>query len=147
MHHVFDADMQHLLRRDDKLVTNVTCLQPKEEGVAGVSEAMKYLFDRDEHANLPLREGRRCESGTCCEACSRVTFPTFATAAETDLEVFPELPDFNFNDCFTHEPRTVLHFVRLVERIRRTIAHEFAEIAVCIVYLGGVCLGRRALFP
>ena len=74
---------------------------------------------------MPLKEGRRCEEGACCEACSRVTFPAFATAAETDLQVFPDLEGFNFNDCGKCSTATILNFVRLVERIRRSISHEY----------------------
>jgi len=122
---IFDADMRQLLARD-KLARNLTCLQPAEEGgVDAVAAGMKYVFDQAEHANLPLKEGRRCEEGACCEACSRVTFPAFATAAETDLQVFPDLEGFNFNGCGKCSTATILNFVRLVERIRRSISHEY----------------------
>lgn len=124
LHQVFDADMQLLLSRD-KLATNVTCQQPAEHGVLAAAEGMKYIFDRDEHANLPLREGRRCDGGSCCDACSRVTFPSFALPAETDLEMFPQLEDFSFNACGTSATATILNFCRLVERMRRSIAHEY----------------------
>ena len=117
--------MRQLLARD-KLARNLTCLQPAEEGgVDAVAAGMKYVFDQAEHANLPLKEGRRCEEGACCEACSRVTFPAFATAAETDLQVFPDLEGFNFNGCGKCSTATILNFVRLVERIRRSISHEY----------------------
>lgn len=126
LHHVFEADMQLLLERG-RDVKNVTCMQPEhgQGGVQAVSAGMNYVFDNAEHANLPLREGRRCEAGTCCEACSRVLFPTFALGTEFDSEVFPELEAFNFNDCVTSSVATRLAFVRLLERIRRSIAHEY----------------------
>ena len=64
IHHVFDADMHHLLQRE-KTTTNVTCMQPAEETetVAGTARRMNYVFDDGDHKNLPLSEGRRCEGG------------------------------------------------------------------------------------
>ena len=101
-------------------------MQPAEQGgVAGLAAGISYISDDREHANLPLRPGRRCEGGACCEACSRVTFPTFAVSTEIDLEVFPFLEEFNFNDCAKYGTRTILMFVRLIERIRRTIALKY----------------------
>ena len=124
LHHVFDADMRHHLRRP-KIAQNVTCMQPAEEGAEGVAESFKYIFDYGEHANLPLREGRRCEGGQCCDACSRVVFPTFALPAETDIAAFPQLEEFNFAETRFYDSGTILNFMRLVERIRRAIAHEY----------------------
>ena len=124
LHHIFDADFRLLLQRD-KLTTNVTCLQPAEEGIAGVAEGLKYVMDDAAHADLPLREGRRCEGGSCCDACSRITFPSFAVPAETDFETFPQLENFNFNDVRWSSTGTILVFVRLIERVRRAIAHEY----------------------
>ena len=74
LHLVFDADHAQLLGRE-KVATNVTCLQPAEEG------AGNNVID-DELASTPLREGRTCEGGCCTDACSRVVFPTFATQEE-----------------------------------------------------------------
>ena len=68
------ADHAQLLGRE-KVATNVTCLQPAEEG------AGNNVID-DELASTPLREGRTCEGGCCTDACSRVVFPTFATQEE-----------------------------------------------------------------
>ena len=124
LHHIFDADMRHFHTRD-KSVTNRTCMQPAGEGVSGAAESMKYIFDRDSHSELPLKEGRRCEAGRCCDACSRVTFPEFALLPEIDREVFYGLEDFNFNECHSSDTATVLNFMRLVERMRRSIAHEY----------------------
>ena len=129
LRHVFEADFELLLSRE-KLAHNVTCMQPKESGVEGVSVSLGYLFDYDAHAALPLKEGRRCEAGRCCDACSRVTFPHFALPAETDFELLPELSDFNFQESGSRSARTILGFVRLVERIRRTVAHELSLIHI-----------------
>ena len=125
MRHVIDADMRSLRERE-KITQNVTCKSPVSEGgVAGASAGLGYIFDHGEHVNLPLKEGRKCEGGECCEACSRNTFPAFALPAETDLEVFPELEKFNFNEVARCSASTILNFLRLVERVRRTIAHEY----------------------
>ena len=125
LHRIFDADMHNLLNRD-KIAQNRTCMQPAESGgVAGVAASLTYIFDYDAHADLPLKEGRRCDGGECCAECSRVQFPTFATGVETDKGVFPALDDFCFNECSAHSTATKLCFVRLLERIRRTIAHEY----------------------
>lgn len=107
LQHVFDADLKQLLGRE-KLTTNVTCMQPAKSGVEGVAAGLGYIFDYDAHANLKLKEGRRCEGGECCDACSRVTFPTFATASETDFEVFPGLEAFSFDKCAWSDARTIL---------------------------------------
>jgi len=124
LHHVFDADMRHLLRRE-KLTTNLTCMQPEDRGVEGVGAAMTYIFDDTAHADLKLSPGRKCEGGSCCDACSRNTFPSFALPSETDEEVFPRLNQFSFNDLKAASFGTILMFVRLIERVRRTIAHEY----------------------
>ena len=110
LRHVFDADMLHLMHRG-RSTTNVTCMQPAVD--AGTS---------DELASIPLRPGRRCDGGCCCDACSRVAFPSFATPA--DLAMFPLRP-FSLQKCAFAEPRTILSFVRLVERMRRAIAYEY----------------------
>ena len=52
-------------------------------------------------------------------------FPTFATEAESNLQTFPELCSLTFNDLETVSAATILQFVRLVERVRRTISHEY----------------------
>eukprot|EP00956_Cyclotella_meneghiniana_P012051 scaffold17118_cov61-Cyclotella_meneghiniana.AAC.1 len=127
LHRIFEADMQHLLNREeDKQTTNVTCMQPDDSGgIAARAQSMSYIFDDGEHKNLPLMEGRRCEGGTCCDACSRNLFATFARDREVDLDVFPGLASFTFNDLETVSTASILQFVRLIERVRRTIAHEY----------------------
>jgi len=125
LHHVFDADMQLLLTRDNRVIQNVTCMQPAKGGVERASAGLAYVFDHNAHASLPLKEGRRCEKGRCCDACSRVEFPTFATLSETDHATIPGLEDFTFDRVPWMDKRTTLIVTRLVERIRRTIAHEY----------------------
>jgi len=125
IHHIFDADQHHLLTRE-KLTTNVTCMQPDEStGLAGAAAKMNYIFDDGDHKNLPLTEGRKCEDGDCCDTCSRNVFPTFATKDESSLEIFPELSALTFNDLEKVSAATIVQFVRLVERVRRTIAYEY----------------------
>lgn len=125
LHHVFDADMRHLQLRE-KFTTNVTCMQPCESGgVDGAARRMNYVFDDGDHKNLPLTEGRRCEGGNCCDKCSRNIFPTFASERECSLDTFPELVSLTFNDLEKVSAGTIIQFVRLVERVRRTIAHEY----------------------
>lgn len=125
LHHIFDADHRHLLTRE-KLTTNVTCMQPDDSlGLEGAARRMNYIFDDGDHKNLPLTEGRRCEGGTCCDKCSRNIFPTFASDAESNLQTFPELCSLTFNDLQRVSSGTIMQFVRLVERVRRTIAHEY----------------------
>lgn len=122
LHHVFEADHKLLLKRE-KQTTNVTCMQPAETGLT--THGMNYIFDDQSHKDLPLIEGRRCEDGNCCDACSRNIFPTFATDAEINLDTFPEFAKFTFNELESVATGTILHFTRLVERVRRTIAHEY----------------------
>lgn len=122
---VFDADLELLLHRD-KTALNVTCMKPSVEGgVEGFRAGASYIFDDSDHANLPLVPGRRCADGVCCEACSRVTFPTFALQRETDLEACPDMEQFSYNECDHSSAATILMFTRLVERVRRSIAHEY----------------------
>jgi len=125
IHHIFDADQLHLLNRD-KQTTNMTCMQPDDDiGVDGAARKMNYIFDDSAHKDLPLMEGRQCEGGTCCDQCSRNIFPTFCDEKEISLETFPELSSLTFNNLEKVSSATIIQFVRLVERVRRTIAHEY----------------------
>ena len=66
------------------------------------------------------RRHTHLDTGECCDACSRVTFPTFALAPEMDRATFPSLEEFNFNDCASFYPppaATILAFIRLVAKI------------------------------
>ena len=94
LRHVFDADMQQLLRRS-KTTTNVTCMQPAEgaDGYGVIDDAL---------VAVPLEPGRMCEGGECCAACSRVLFRSFTTEAEADafvqeiqLSIVPPLEQFS----------------------------------------------------
>jgi len=128
---VFARDFEKLLSIK-RTVQNVTCMRPADENAVGV-----YCPDL---RKLALRPGRVCQDGDCCEACSRVSVPGFATPAEchvfrqqlreimgeTDSEVPSQL--LELEDCWEAgdvNVRTTLTFVRLVERMRRAIAHEY----------------------
>jgi len=125
LHRIFDADLKHLQTRE-KITKNVTCMQPDEsQGMAARAQRMSYIFDDSSHKDLPLTEGRVCEGGNCCDKCSRNIFPTFATDAESSLTKFPELCSLTFNELETVSTSTILQFVRLVERVRRTISYEY----------------------
>ena len=125
LHFIFDADLENLKQRE-KITKNVTCMQPDDSGgMAGAARKMNYVFDDGDHKNLPLTEGRRCEGGTCCDACSRNIFPTFASEAEINLDTFPDLSALTFNELEKVSAATIIQFVRLVERVRRTMAYEY----------------------
>ena len=124
LHHIFDADMKHVLR-GEHLRTNLTCMQPRLKGADNAGHGLGYVMDDSSMVDLPLSAGRKCDDGTCCDACSRNIFPRFASEAECDLETFPGLNTFTFNELEDVDARTILQFVRLIERVRRTIAHEY----------------------
>eukprot|EP00984_Skeletonema_dohrnii_P027124 scaffold16576_cov97-Skeletonema_dohrnii-CCMP3373.AAC.5 len=122
LHHIFDADLQHLLTRE-KITKNVTCMMPQTEGLT--THGLNYVFDDGEHKNLPLEEGRKCEDGNCCDKCSRNIFPTFAQEDEIDFEAYPGLNTLTFNELEKVSAATIIQFMRLIERVRRTMAHEY----------------------
>lgn len=125
IHHIFDADMDLLLERE-KITTNVTCMQPDDSGgLAAAARRMNYVFDDGDHKNLPLKEGRKCEGGICCDKCSRNIFPTFALDNESSLDIFPDIAGLTFNELEKVATSSILQFVRLIERVRRTIAYEY----------------------
>ncbi|KAL3938673.1 MAG: hypothetical protein SGBAC_006464 [Bacillariaceae sp.] len=125
LHHIFNADQLHLRKRE-KISLNMTCQQPDDsQGMEGAARRMNYIFDDSSHKDLPLKDGRCCEGGSCCDKCSRNIFPTFATDAESNLETFPGIASLSFNELETVASSTILQFVRLVERVRRTIAYEY----------------------
>jgi hypothetical protein len=125
LHHVFDADMKLLLQRE-QIRTNITCMQPDESGgLAGAARRMNSIFDDGDSKNIPLTEGRKCEGGDCCDKCSRNIFPTFALDHESNFDVFPGISSLTFNDLEKVATSTIIQFVRLIERVRRTIAHEY----------------------
>jgi len=122
LHHIFDADHRHLLTRE-QIRTNVTCMMPEQEGANRIG--MNAIFDDAAHKDLPLEEGRRCAGGDCSCACSRNIFPTFASSSEIDFDTFPGINQLTFNELTTVSAATIIQFTRLIERVRRTIAHEY----------------------
>ena len=132
LRHVFDADIRLLLSRES-VTTNVTCLQPAEDAPkTRADDDPGYGVIDDELVAVPLREGRVCDGGTCCDACSRVHYSQFATVAESDaflselqFAITPPLHQFSLQKCAFRDQRTTLIFIRLVERMRRAIAHEY----------------------
>ena len=125
LHQAFDQDFEQLLLRE-KVVTNVTCMQPADEGCGS------ELFN-DELLKLTLKPGRVCEGGACGEACSRVAFPLFASPHECEAfrellesSMTPPLHHFELAKCAFRSLRTTLVFVRLIERMRRAIAYTVA---------------------
>jgi len=122
LHHIFDADLQHLLTRE-KITKNVTCMMPQTEGLT--THGLNYVFDDGEHKNLPLEEGRKCEDGNCCDKCSRNIFPTFAQEDEINFDTYPGLNTLTFNELEKVSAATIIQFMRLIERVRRTMAHEY----------------------
>ena len=69
LRHVFEADMEQLLRRG-KATTNVTCLQPAADAPkTRADDEPGYGVIDDDLLAVPLSEGRSCEGGECCEAC------------------------------------------------------------------------------
>lgn len=131
LRHVFDSDEQRVLGGySSRFLQNVTCMKPADF-------ARGYqLFDED-LAALPLVPGRRCHGGDCCNKCSRVLLPAFATQEECATlrerasALMPpedELPHHNMYlkaSAATGDVRTTLSFLRLIERMRRVIAHEY----------------------
>ena len=63
--------------------------------------------------------------GVGCGECGHNVFPTFAMERETDLETYPELASLTFNDIEKMSSRTILHFMRLIERVHRTMARKY----------------------
>ena len=125
LHHIFDADIR-LLQTREKQSTNITCMQPDDSGgLEASARRMNYVFDDGDHKNIPLKEGRCCEGGNCCDKCSRNIFPTFALEEESDINTFPELVSLTFNNLEKVSAATIIQFVRLIERVRRTIANEY----------------------
>jgi len=127
----FDADFERLLdENSDRLVHNITCLQPALD----TNGYKKYNQDL---LSLPLRRGRVCANGCCSGACSRTFWPHLATRNECEQFRFLSerlMPDAENNPhhnmylmlcAAAGEVRTTLLFVRLLERMRRAIAHEY----------------------
>ena len=137
---VFDADFE-AVTRCERSVSNVTCLCPKD-GVDGQS------LINDELVTLQafhVDEGRRqCWDGGCSSACSRAMFTGFASQAEcealrrgVEALVSPAMQSeectLDLSElCATGDVATTLLFLRLLERLRRTVAHEYGLPLSCV---------------
>ena len=144
LNQVFDADAQRMQSalesrqtpsRAERLVhKNVTCVCP----TAGVDG--QQLFDDSllTFQALQTIPGRQCDEGACSPACSRVIVRGFASADECDAlrervrSLMPPLHEEGGNpDLTLHhlarsgDVRTTLLFLRLLERLRRAVAHEY----------------------
>ena len=135
LRHACDLDEKYILQ-GIKSVKPIPCRRP-----AGV--AAGYGLFNDELLSLPTEPGKRvCQDGKCCEQCSRVTIPDFASPSECAYlceranAILPGLehgPDATLNlidAAFVADPaaeaRSTLLMIRLVERLRRVVAHEYS---------------------
>lgn len=138
---VFASDHEQTLARTERSVTNTTCLCPKS-GVDG-----QGLLDEDLVAVQAFqtdRGARQCAGGGCSDACSRVTVASFASRAECEALVGgieahtpPTMAHEEFTLdleelCATADVATTLTFLRLIERLRRLVAHEYGVARECI---------------
>lgn len=125
---VFDADAAEL-RSHHRSVANVTCLRP----AAGTDGSQ--LFD-DSLLDAPLETGRVCRGGACDCACSRVRLSRAATSAECarvealaaelmDADVGPMANLYLKYSAAAGKLPLHLTLLRLVERLRRAVAHEY----------------------
>ena len=127
----FHADFERLLIcNGNRLVQNVTCLQPATD-TDGMRKYNEQLL------SLPLRRGRACVGGCCSDACSRTLWSHLATRDECEQliaranRIMPAPESHPHHNMYlmlcaaSGEVRTTLLFVRLVERMRRAIAHEY----------------------
>ena len=60
-----------------------------------------------------------------CGDCSRNVFPTFAMEKESKIETYLKLAALTFNDPEKVLSRTILHFMRLIERVHDTITRKY----------------------
>jgi len=143
---VFDEDFEAARARCERsLIANVTCLCP----AAGCDGEQLFNDDLLAFQAEHTREGRQCRGGACISACSRVALAALATADEcAELQHLAaalmarghgRVPEGRSPDvaraeetaidleAFGHaaEPRALLLFVRLLERLRRAIALEY----------------------
>lgn len=134
---VFDADHQRLVKRAKRSVRNVTCLCP----IDGEDGQQKFDDELLRFRDLHTRVGRQCRGGQCSDACSRVSLAGFASYAEcATLQARAEalmndghgvrVGDSEFNldlssAARSGDVRTALLLLRLIERMRRAVAHEY----------------------
>ena len=118
---VFEADFERYLTqsRRDAQVQNLTCVSPI--GTAST--------------DVPMRTGRTCLEGACSCTCSRVLASNVASHAECEelcgvvsalLVGAPPGANVRVADfAASGDMRATLLIIRIVERLRRAIAHEY----------------------
>lgn len=139
---VFDADEQKYREESRRAASaqNVTCLRPVLESRP---DASGVAIRSDGLMEVELTPGRTCLEGECSKECSRVVVPTFATPAECEelsrvaakLMTGEDEPGADPAAGLSQldlcqmaaigDPRPILLFVRLVERLRRAVAYEY----------------------
>jgi len=141
MDQVFESDFAQVRNKqyagvtDLRAVTNVTCMRPKNVD----QQVEACLFD-DDLLKMDLEEGRVCAGGCCSEAGSRVKLSNVISEAECNEMI--SLSDslmFDNADSFAGQKQNLplqlsaaaadidfhLLYLRLIERMRRTVAHEY----------------------
>ena len=148
MRETCEADFQTALERCERtILANVTCLCPKED----VDGNFLYNDELVSFQAAHTRVGRKCRGGACSSACSRVLLADLASAGECEAlrqhagalmarygsrplgqspfleeevagkETTLDLPAL----ARSGDVRATLLFLRLLERLRRSIAHEY----------------------
>lgn len=150
---VFELDFEHVKAKQyiehGRSLVNVTCMRPRGGEHADAADTGHYITN-DELLAMDLEPGRLCENGACCDACSRVQLPSIATEAECNEMISraiilfpPESPEtegepqpkgyswwikHNLQLQFTAaagDLKLHLLYIRLLERMRRTMAYEY----------------------
>ena len=116
-----------------RTIANVTCMRPRS-----VEDRQNPQLQNEALAAVDLQCGRACLGGFCSEGCSRVQLPHFASAAECSEMVDRcnfYLPGIDAGVEKRNLPiqiiaaigdmRLHLLYIRLTERLRRTIAYEY----------------------
>lgn len=130
---VFEHDFECL--QCARSAVNVTCLCPSAPGKGAQLVGTRLL----EFQESGTRRGRQCRDGACAASCSRVVLDHFVHPDECDsltrgadalLATEPEAVDveatLDLDECAAGgDARTALTFLRLTERVRRAIAHEY----------------------
>lgn len=148
---VFDADFEQYctLRNDHAGVQNVSCLRPADLALAmnpcpGSNQCSPDIPIRGhELMRVALEPGRVCADGSCSECGSRVSLPHFTTddeareicecadalmapAPQSEEECCADSTMIHLFDCArAGDVRMTLLLVRIVERLRRAVAHEY----------------------
>jgi len=120
---VFEADFERYLTQSRRgaQVQNLTCVSP--------------IAEEDLTHDVPMRTGRTCLEGACSCTCSRVLASNFASHAECEelcgvvttlLVGAPQGANVRVADfAASGDVRATLLIIRIVERLRRAIAHEY----------------------